>query len=277
MNLEYIDNNRSMEIEEIMCGISDHLKDATQFVNPQNIVGIFLQGSQNYRLDTQFSDIDTKLVIVPAFEDICFNKQPHSTTHIRANDEHIDEKDIRLYFNCFRKQNINFVEILFTNYFILMPKYEAEWKKLIENREMIARYDEYAAVSCMKGMAMEKLYALEHPYPNKIATLEKYGYDPKQLHHILRLADFIDDYLSGRQYEECLITKRHDYLIDVKNGCYSKEQAEELAKINCDYVCKKANEFRNNMEQKQNKDVDELLNEVQRNIIRIALKEELNV
>ena len=91
--------------------VKEHYNEALEYFPEDKIVGIFLQGSQNYQLDTEFSDVDTKLIIVPTFTEIAMNKQPLSTTHVRENDEHIDFKDIRLYINTFRKQNINFLEI----------------------------------------------------------------------------------------------------------------------------------------------------------------------
>ena len=39
------------------------------------------------------------------------------------NNEHIDVKDIRLMFDNFKKQNINFLEILFTKFGIVNEKY----------------------------------------------------------------------------------------------------------------------------------------------------------
>ena len=99
--------------------VFDHYNEALEYFPKNNIVGIFLQGSQNYRLETEFSDVDTKLMVTPTLDEICFNRAPHSTTHVRANDEHIDFKDIRLMLQTFRKQNLNFLEILFTDYKVI--------------------------------------------------------------------------------------------------------------------------------------------------------------
>lgn len=107
--------------EKTMRRLSEHL-DAVKEKHPE-WVGIFLQGSQNYKLDYEGSDVDSKLIVLPSFEDFVLNRKPYSYTHIMENDEHVDVKDIRLMFDCFRKQNINFVEILFTKYRILNPKY----------------------------------------------------------------------------------------------------------------------------------------------------------
>ena len=101
-------------------------------------VGLFLQGSQNYDLDYEGSDIDTKVIVLPSFTDFVLNRRPVSTTHIMENNEHLDFKDIRLMFDCIKKQNVNFVEILFTRYMILNPKYEDLFQSVLDAREDIA-------------------------------------------------------------------------------------------------------------------------------------------
>lgn len=207
--------------KDIMTRLKEHYAAAAAIIPKDRIVGIFLQGSQNYGMATDKSDVDTKCIIVPSLEDIIFNRQPLSTTHILPNDEHIDFKDIRLIFGNFRKQNINYIEILFTKYFILNPKYKKFWNELVEEREAIAKYNPYIAVKAIKGMAMDKYHALEHPYPNKAAVLAQYGFDPKQLHHLVRLYYFLNDYIMGaKTYAEILkpVGKRKYDLLDLKCG-----------------------------------------------------------
>ena len=58
-----------------------------------------------------------------AIKDFVHSKQPVSYTHIMENNEHVDIKDIREMFDCFKKQNSNFLEILFTDYMIINDKY----------------------------------------------------------------------------------------------------------------------------------------------------------
>jgi hypothetical protein len=81
----------------------------------------------------------------------------------------------------------------------------------------------------MAGMSMEKYVALEHPYPTIIDKIDKFGYDPKQLHHIIRINEFIRRYINDEPYKDCLISKNKKYLIDVKKGILSLENARELA------------------------------------------------
>ena len=139
-------------MKSVMERVNDHYQEALQYFPEDRIVGIFLQGSQNYKLDIPNSDVDTKLIVTPTFEEIAFNKKPYSTTHIRANEEHIDFKDIRLMLATFRKQNLNFLEILFTDYAIINPLYKNEWDRLIAANEEIAHFNLFFAVKAMKGI-----------------------------------------------------------------------------------------------------------------------------
>ena len=170
----------------------------------ENIIYIALQGSQNYQLNTDMSDIDTKTLVIPTLQEIVLNSKPHSYTHIMENNEHCDIKDIRLMFECFRKQNINFLEILFTDYYFVKEEYREDIERLRGLNEDITHYNNYAAINCMAGMAMEKFKALEHPYPTIKWKIDKWGYDGKQLHHILRMEDFMDAFINGAPFKACL-------------------------------------------------------------------------
>lgn len=253
----------------------EHYEEAKEYFPSDRIVGIFLQGSQNYGLDYEKSDVDTKLIVTPTFKDIAFNKKPVSTTHIRANEEHTDFKDIRLYIETFRKQNINFLEILFTDFKLLNCMYKDEWEKLVYNREAIARYNPYQAVKAMKGVALEKFHAMEHPYPSKAEILAKYGYDPKQVSHLVRIEDFLGRYIRGESYEECLYPKWAEFIMNIKLGFYELEQARDIAKKSLAHIEQMADDFSARVENKGDEKVDELLDEVQYNIMKTAIRMEL--
>lgn len=124
-------------MDKVQQRIQEHYNIAVD--EEYEVVGVFLQGSQNYGLAYEDSDVDSKAILLPRFNDFVLNKQPVSTTLILDNDEHIDLKDVRLMFDCFKKQNINFVEILFTKYKVLNPKYETLLQPLFDNGELIAR------------------------------------------------------------------------------------------------------------------------------------------
>lgn len=83
-------------------------------------------------------------------------------------------------------------------------------------------------MNCIMGMAFEKQAALEHPYPATKDKIEKFGYDPKQLSHALRLREFMSRFMDEEPYADCLRSKQRDYLIHVKLGLHTLEEAREL-------------------------------------------------
>lgn len=259
----------------VMAKIQEHYNEALEFFPADQIVGIFCQGSTNYGLDTENSDVDTKLIVVPSFDDIIFNRKAVSTTHIRANDEHIDFKDIRLYMETFKKQNLNFLEILFTPYKIINPLYRDEWNRLIEARESIAHMNPYRAVQSMKGVALEKFHAMEHRYPSKIEIIDAHGYDSKQLHHLLRVEDYLERYIHGEKYEDCLRPSHPEDLLWEKTHFRPLEEARSIATTAKEHVEKMAADFYETHDKKEDSKVAALLNDVQSNIMRIALRKEL--
>lgn len=261
---------------DVLTRVQEHLDEALTHFSKDQVVGIFLQGSQNYGLATPQSDVDTKLIVVPTFKDIAMNHKPVSTTHVRANEEHTDWKDIRLYIQTFRKQNLNFLEILFTDYAIVNLIYAHQWNRLVKARELITRFNPYRSVQSMKGIALEKYHAMEHEYPSKIEVLKKYGYDPKQLHHLIRVEDCLERYIAGESYEKCLDPgPMKQELIDIKMGKYSLAEARVMADKAKAHVEEMAEYAYSIYPNKEDEEVNALLDDVQYEIMRIAVKGEL--
>ena len=259
--------------EWIMSKLKDHYEEAKTLISDSHIVGVFLQGSQNYGLDYEGSDIDTKCIITPTFEEIALAKKPISTTHIRDNDEHIDLKDIRLYFQTFRKQNLNFLEILFTPYFIINDSFLPSWKKLVKNNEAIAHYDRVRSVKSMMGIASEKYFAMEHRYPSRIEWLDKFGYDPKQLSHLLRIEEYLQRYLAQEPYKDCLLSKQADYLKAVKLGLHNLTEAREIAKKSYNNIHSICDDFiEKNKNTPINSEINILLDDVAYQIMKISVE-----
>lgn len=263
--------------ERIMKRMQEHYDRGVELYGESRIVGLFLQGSQNYGLDYEGSDIDTKLILTPTLEDIIFNRRPVSTTHVMENEEHLDAKDIRLYIQTFRKQNLNFLEILFTEFKIVNPQYEKMWNVLVEHREEIARYNEYQAIKSMKGIAMEKYHAMKHPYPSKLALIEDHGYDGKQVHHLIRVEDYIDRYIKGHSYESCLKPSHGKIprMMEYKRQEIPLDIAEIEAKAAIDHVIEMADAFAETVENIGKPEVDAILDGVQRDIMKFAIATEL--
>lgn len=263
---------------EIRNRVKEHYKDALKKIPEEQIIGIFLEGSQNYGMDLPDSDIDTKLLVFPTIDDIIFNKTPLSTTWIRENNEHISVKDIRLAFNTFKKQNLNFLEILFTKYCYVNPTYLKAWRHLYIWAEDIARYDRYAAVMAMCGVAQNKFNMIFKKSECTEESINKYGYAPKQLHHLKRIECFLERYLNGNLYITCMQPPAYitQELVDIKKGKYNKFQAENMALEAIDHI----NQMREDVINNRNKFpvdtfIDKVLSDCQREFMLQYLHREV--
>ena len=190
---------------KVMQRLQAHYDYIKQFYNEDNILGIFLYGSQNYGFATDESDVDAKAILVPDFKDLVLGYHNLESKDYEINGEHIDVKDIRLIVQNWKKQNINFVELLFTEYCIVNPKYEALFNKyFVEHREEIAHYDEKKAVMSISHQA--------------IHTLKQDMTDKKKLHNGARLLSFLWSYLAEDDYKSCMhpTSYLHEYLWDIK-------------------------------------------------------------
>lgn len=236
-----------------------------------------LYGSQNYNLATAESDIDTKSIVLPSFEDIVLGRPPVTTTHMFDNGEQCDIKDIREMVKCWRKQNINFLEILFTKYYAMNEVYKDELENLRYNKESVAHYNNYGFLSCARGMALEKQKALMHPYPTIKWKIEEWGYDGKQLSHILRMKDFIERFFFGNEsYDSCLISKEDSRTkqLRAKRQEYKLSEAVTLAGETVLYINEMTEKYLSGHEQVYNHFADMLLKDFVTESLKKKFKQE---
>lgn len=215
--------------QKVQDRVEEHAAYVSLNISRETPIFTALQGSQNYHMDDEFSDVDTKTLVVPSFESLVFNKKRTSTTlEVSPTIEHADVKDWREMVNCWKKQNINFIEILFTPYVYVHPDYEWAYNALWVMREDIAHMNPYKAACAMHGNLVEKYHAFDHPYPSAMEKIKKFGYDPKQLSHMLRFKDFLTRYFAGEDYEKCLIPSNREELIAIKRGSIPLNEAQKI-------------------------------------------------
>ena len=200
------------------------------------IIGIFLQGSQNYNLDIYekdyTSDIDTKCIVLPTLDSLIKGNQMTSTKY-DFEGEQIDVKDIRVMMEMWKKQNQSYLEILFTDYKIINPKYKSYLKEILDMKNDIIQLNPPQLARCIKGMSGEKVVALEHEYPATIEKIKKFGYDPKQLASIVRLTHLIENIFDkNMNFKDAILYTDDDlrnYMLNIKKGKIELEEARELA------------------------------------------------
>lgn len=216
-----------------------------------NYFAIAVNGSYNYDLATEQSDVDSKLLVVPSIENLIWNTSKNYLHIMKDNKEHVEIKDIRNYMKIVLKQNINFVETLFAKAVIVNPKYIKEWDFLQKHREEIARYDKIAAINCMLGMAIQQERNMSKYSENRKNNIDKFGYDTKSFYNVLRVYFFIIDYIEGKKYIDCLTRPNNseltELLLDAKNfglGLSYKEAIKYIDKLK-DKVIPKVEQFKN--------------------------------
>lgn len=190
--------------EKINNHLNLHYKECCDHYGEENVWAVMVYGSQNYKLDTPESDLDTKTLLIPSFKDVVLGAKMVSTD-IQISDGGLSNvKDYRAMFQNYLKGNINFVETLFTPWLRLNINYYHEFKKLRSQRNLIANARPQKLMHMAVGMANQKYAAFEHPFESKKEVLAQYGYDPKQLHHLCRLKYFMQDYCEFRDFGKAL-------------------------------------------------------------------------
>ena len=254
--------------EEILREVQRHHREAKLHRPDLQILGTFYYGSGNYGLDSETSDTDTKVITIPSIQDFYLNKTPTSYTYELNNGEHINYMDIRLYFNQFKKQNINFLEILFTKYNQLNILYLPEWNQIVQRREDISHYNPRG---CVKAI-----------YGNMLNARKRIDNDPlhcgKHLSNVIRYDEFISRYVDGISFENCLVSEYLSQLKELRKNSNghtfplqsAKEMAEEYIqhsrKIVDEYWCDNS---------RLAAEVDELLEQIQISIIEQSVRREL--
>ena len=151
---------------DINARLEAHYNKAVEHFGEENVMGVFLYGSWNYNTNLPDSDVDTKCILVPNLYNLAVD--PFKVTHLNVDGEICECMSITHMVANWKKQNINFVEILFTSHFKINPDYAdfwqpnkagewEEWAMNSERSDMVARYDLHAAVMSMAHQALHTL------------------------------------------------------------------------------------------------------------------------
>lgn len=179
--------------------VVDHYVNAWKWTHSQRhpplVVATMLYGSQNYGLDTPESDVDTKTIVVPRLKGLVLDRR--ISTELRLEDQSLDIiKDVRDMFDNYLKGNINFLETLYTQYYHVNIDFVDELFELREHRDLIANSKPQSTLAMVKGMAHVKGKLMEEFHPSSAEKFAKYGYNPKELHYLVRLYYFAKCYLD---------------------------------------------------------------------------------
>ena len=188
----------------------DHIEAQGYFV-----YAIMLKGSQNYNLSDSESDIDANAILLPTLSQLRSDDKPKFTFPTGEVTCH------NIY---------SFAEIV--------AKGNPQWSEVVHSKYSIGGslefFKKYSVnPSALKGMFMEKVHCFDKLYPSRAKYIEQYGYDGKQLHHLIRLYDLLLKDKIIHEYEG----KERDHMMDIKRHRFPSTK-EEAFKLRDEYVQK---------------------------------------
>lgn len=206
---------------EIMNFLKEQYKQVIDAHSSDRILGVFVQGKANYGFAETLEDIKIIGCYIPTFEELC-GARPHvCTDHPNI---HVELTDLRLILKGARLQEGPIMELIFTDYFILNPKYEKAFNTCIKiNREAIFH--------CNKRLRIETstTMALDH--------LQNY----KQTHNLVELFEACrgriatELYMNGTAAENCINLKK-DYHTNYLWSILKGETVPDLEEIEQDLI-----------------------------------------
>ena len=181
---------------DIMDRVHLHYEYAIRHYGRDNVLGVFLYGSQNYECDNEGADVDTKCILLPDLYHLAIH--PYQTTHLHIPREEGQDPEVcecmtlqHMVAN-WKKQNPNFLEIMFTSFYVMNPEYEEIWWDYLDtHREHIARYD-----------VRQGIMSIAHQAKN---TIRQGPMDGKKIGNGYRLMNLLCAYEAGKPYKNCLV------------------------------------------------------------------------
>lgn len=176
---------------DVMARVNKHYNKVIDHFGVDAVLGVFHYGSFNYNTNTPDSDVDTKCILIPNLYSLAI--KPYEVKHLHIDDEICECMTIMHMVNNWKKQNINFVEIMFTDYCIINPLYRKLWEELfpLADREKVAHYDLRQAIHSMVHQA--------------IHTLKQKPHDPKTVMNGARILMTLDRLTkTERTYRGCI-------------------------------------------------------------------------
>ena len=253
---------------DVIDRVREHYNMAKTLVPEERIIGVFLYGSQNYGMDSATSDVDTKCLIVPSFEEIALNKKAVNYEYHFDNGEHMKMVDIREYLRLVKQQNPNDLEVLFSKFAVRNTRYDGIWHYLWSHREEVAHYRPHRAMDTMRHMANREMH-----------NMEKRGFNTKSLALIFRLEKMAGDYLLCNKYEYVLHSDQADFLKRVKYGEFvapdDSKTGMRLMRNSIESINRLADRFLEKTEDKSNEKVEKLLEKVARDFVAKSVGHEI--
>ena len=223
-----------------------------------------LYGSQNYGLETKDSDIDIKAIYLLDLNSLIERRE------ISRHTEHIVYKDLYSFIKCLKKPNINFLEILFSDYISINPNYRYWVERLLSRREDIARIDEIRLLKSIYGMSESKMKLI-----NRDCDTNKLG---KHVYYLMFLHNFVESFfINKKTFKESLASEdiySREEILSIKKseevGLYYAKQCYLLLNQKIKYI--EENKLADSTDLEVSTFLDNMLGDIYRERLRYTLE-----
>lgn len=220
---------------DILTKVFDHAKVVDEWCARNGGIRVMtaLFGSQNYGLATTKSDVDTKSIIVPNLDDWTWgDTDKYNTTIELLNGEHAETKSLPDMCKQFIKCNINFIEILYTDYVDIAPGWEWLYNEFVSVRDRVVRHNDYKAAQTWLGYERQALHRAFNSTSVALGYREDCEYNPKALMNAFRIKEsFIRFFQKGQDFKSAIdVCDMRGILLDVKLDPFPKDIAEMYEK-----------------------------------------------
>lgn len=261
--------------------IYKHLKSHYNAIknNEYEILFLALQGSQNYNLDDENSDVDSIAVVLPKYDDLILGNFIETKTYIMPNNEHVDIIDLRTIKNFWIKQNTHFLQILFTDYKLINRKYRDLIELLYNLNEDIAKINYKHLFHNIKGLSQQCHKTYQDIFEDSL-------YNGKKAYHIIRFNYLLTNLYNGLSYKESLCTFPEEvYMIinKIKRKIYDFKEARKFIEMCYEDTINKIDTYLFNLALdkpillKNNEDIILKLNTLIKNIINSYIEDYFNI
>lgn len=191
-------------------------------------------GSQNYALETEESDVDSYLIVMPSLEDLALNRKPVSKELMYVdengvpNGEHVAIKDFRVFVEALMNADFHALEVVSSKYTTAI-----RWTDLDE------KVNPFEDMDCFTVVLPKFYWRVVNCFESALKSrkLERLDWDKKGdrktlvdivLHYFVFLHAFERDKYPYSTYSKNL----RDTLLEIKNGSMSKEDALAMFDLN---------------------------------------------
>lgn len=215
----------SQEIQERLQSDYDLLA-----ANGYEVVGVFLFGSQNYKLDHDNSDMDVRGVVIGKPEDIAMGHYGGTSTYHRDNGC-LYTSTVQELFYQISASSLVCLEPLLSKWRIVNPEYTNWYQGVKDICNDLAICNPVAMCNYYKAVITHKLDIVFSE--DNASAIKQYGYWSKPLVSAVQHLDQLKRLYAGEHYSDIIVPTNYEELKQIKlhPETLSAERAHVLADL----------------------------------------------